>query len=101
MASSSHAKQLEFCPPEVIYHIVEHLPRYDLKAFSYVSKGIRAFCLPLLFRNVQFEFSKDGFDELEAFLESGLRTYVVSFTYKVPELLKPGKPPRKAFPTKY
>lgn len=94
MESSSQERQLESCPPEVIYFIVEQLSRYDLKAFARVNKSLRAFCLPSLFRQFQFEFSEDGFHKLETFLQSDQCPHVVSLKYTVPELLKPGKSPR-------
>jgi hypothetical protein len=62
-----------------------------LRSLSCVSKWIRSICTPSLFQNVSFEFSEEGFDGLEELLQSRLCSYVISFQYVVPQLLRPGK----------
>lgn len=92
MPPNHQSIQLEILPPEILYKIVDYLHGWELKSLSSVNKWMRDICLPSLFRKVSFEFSKDGFDGLEELLQSHLCSYVASFQYVVPQLLKPGKP---------
>jgi hypothetical protein len=48
-------------------------------------------CIPSIFQFVRFEFSRSGLRELRDLSNSEIRHHVVSFTYVVPELLRPGK----------
>ncbi|PLB49079.1 hypothetical protein P170DRAFT_174660 [Aspergillus steynii IBT 23096] len=82
-----HAR-FELLPTELLYEIITRLSSRDVKRLSSVSERLRKVCLPYLFRNVSFEFSRSGFISLQRLLLSNLRWYVVSLTYVVPELLQ-------------
>ena len=87
----SNANCLETLPTEILRTVIDLLTPWDIKRLSCTSNQLREVCLPSLFRRVHFEFSQDSFEELKSFLQSDVRHHVISFTYKVPELLKPGK----------
>ncbi|KAJ9315767.1 hypothetical protein DTO271D3_4023 [Paecilomyces variotii] len=89
MSSTDHNTFLELLPTEILYDIRDLLQIQDIKHLSCVSKKLRQICLPLLFHEVKFRFSKPGFDELRSFIESEVRHYTVSFTYVAPQLLRP------------
>ncbi|KAJ9298524.1 hypothetical protein DTO271G3_3491 [Paecilomyces variotii] len=89
MSSTSHGIFLDLLPTEILYDIRDLLQIQDLKHLSRVSKKLRQICLPLLFHEVEFQFSKSGFDQLRNFSESEVRLYTVSFIYVVPQLLRP------------
>jgi len=46
--------------------------------------------MPSLFSCVQIPFSTDGFNRIRSLMNTDARYYIGSFTYMVPELLKPG-----------
>jgi hypothetical protein len=90
MPPNHQSIELEILPTEILYEIVDYLHGWELKGLSCVNKWMRGICLPSLFRKVSFEFSEDGFYGLEELLQSHLCSYVASFRYVVPQLLKPG-----------
>ncbi|KAH6696619.1 hypothetical protein BKA61DRAFT_497630, partial [Leptodontidium sp. MPI-SDFR-AT-0119] len=73
----------------IIIIIIDLLPLWDVKDLSRTSKSVREACMPSLFRCVEIPFSTDGFNKLESLINTDARYYIVSFTYVVPELLKP------------
>lgn len=93
MSSEHQPTRLGLLPTEILYVVVEHLFVQDMRHLSCASGRLREVCMPNLFRNVRFPFSDSGFDGLRRLLLSDVRHYVVSFTYVIPELLRPGKAP--------
>ncbi|KAK8142117.1 hypothetical protein G3M48_009321 [Beauveria asiatica] len=81
--------RLERLPTEIIHAVVEFLEPWSIKKLSYTSKRLRQACLPTIFRRVKFEFSLAGIEGMKGLLKSNVRSYVTSFSYEVPELLKP------------
>lgn len=81
---------LETLPTEILHAVAGLLPPWDIKHLSCTSKRLRQACLSILFRRVKFEFSQTGIKGLKGLLKSNVRIHVVSFTYEVTELLKPG-----------
>ena len=86
----SKNSRFESLPTEISRIIIDLLPLWDVKRLSRTSKSVREACMPSLFRCVQILFSVDGFNKLKSLIKTDARYYVVSFTYVVPELLKPG-----------
>ena len=91
MTKFLQSARIELLPNEILYGILKCLYSWEIKRFSCVSRRIRDVCLPSIFRKITCEFSKEGFDKLQALLQSNLRQHVVSFEYVVPKLLKPGE----------
>lgn len=91
MSSGHQQAWLEPLPAELLYLVVKQLLIQDLKHLSCVSKRLRNVCLPYLFHEVRFSCSASGLDGLRRLMLSDVRQYVVSFTYMIPELLRPGK----------
>ena len=86
----SKSSRIETLPSEISRIIIDLLPLWDVKDLSRTSKSVRESCLPCLFHSVEIPFSTDGFNGLKSLIESDARYHIVSFTYVVPELLKPG-----------
>ncbi|CAG7937912.1 unnamed protein product [Penicillium nalgiovense] len=82
-------RKLESLPTEILRVVVSHLFIQDMKHLASASKRLRDVCLPYLFHNVVFSFSDSGLDGLRLLMQSDVRQYVVSFTYLIPELLRP------------
>lgn len=74
---------------EIIIHILQLLPSWQRKQLSGISRRIRVKCLLSVFQFVRFKFSRSGLRELRNLADLEIRHHVVSFTYVVPELLKP------------
>jgi hypothetical protein len=91
MSSAHQFTLLELLPNEILYMVVQLLCMYDVGHLAFTSNRLREVCIPYLFRNVRFSFSSSGFGELRRLLLSDVRQNVVSFTYVIPELLRPGK----------
>ena len=87
---SPELSRLETLPTEILHAVVGLLPVWKIKSLSCASKQLRQACLPIIFRRVKFKFSLSGMEELRAFLKSEVCGHVVSFTYEITELLKPG-----------
>ncbi|KAM3556917.1 hypothetical protein ARSEF4850_005305 [Beauveria asiatica] len=81
--------RLERLPTEIIHAVVEFLEPWSIEKLSYTSKRLRQACLPTIFRRVKFEFSLAGIEGMKGLLKSNVRSHVTSFSYEVPELLKP------------
>lgn len=88
--SSLPAVTIELLPTEIKIYVTNYLRNKHVKNLSLVCRKLREVSLPRIFRNVRFQFSRSGFNALREFLLSDLCRYVVSLTYKVPELLHPG-----------
>ncbi|CAG8879497.1 unnamed protein product [Penicillium salamii] len=84
-------RKLESLPTEILRVVVSHLFIQDMKHLASASKRLRDVCLPYLFHNVVFSFSDSGLDGLRLLMQSDVRQYVVSFTYLIPELLRPAE----------
>lgn len=78
-------------PTELISIVTDCLCNKDVKNLSLVCRKLRDMSLSRIFRNVRFPFSSSGFSALRELSLSDMRYYVVSFTYKVPELLSSGR----------
>jgi hypothetical protein len=91
MSSAHQFTLLELLPNEILYMVVQLLCMYDVGHLAFTSNRLREVCIPYLFCNVRFSFSASGFSELRRLLLSDVRQNVVSFTYVIPELLRPGK----------
>lgn len=91
MSPQYQLARLDMLPLELLHMLVDHSLYLDIKHMSCVNKRLREACLPYLFRNVRYEFSDLGLSRLWRLLLSDLCRHVVSFTYVVPELLKPGE----------
>ncbi|KAJ5481508.1 hypothetical protein N7475_000320 [Penicillium sp. IBT 31633x] len=89
MGSEDQYVWLESLPTEILCVVVSHLFIQDMKHLASASKRLRDVCLPYLFHNVVFSFSDSGLDGLRLLIQSDVRQYVVSFTYVIPELLRP------------
>lgn len=85
--SSSPSITVENFPTELTTIVTDFLCNKDVKNLSLVCRKLREMSLSRIFRNVQFPFSSSGFSALRELLLSDIRYNVVSFTYKVPELL--------------
>ncbi|KFY27953.1 hypothetical protein V491_00692 [Pseudogymnoascus sp. VKM F-3775] len=82
--------RLETLPTEILHAVVDHLPVWEIKDLSCASKRLRQACLSILSRHVKFEFSQAGIEGLNDLLKSNVCSYIISFTYKITELLNPG-----------
>ncbi|KAJ5976625.1 hypothetical protein N7481_010332 [Penicillium waksmanii] len=89
MSSARQPAWLELLPSEILGVVVKCLFTNDMKHLSCVSKRLRDVSIPYLFRGVRFSFSDSGLLGLRRLMLSGVRQYVVSFTYVIPELLRP------------
>lgn len=89
--SSSSGITVATLPTELTTIVTDCLCNKDVKNLSLVCRKLREISLSRIFRNVRFPFSSYGFSALRELLLSDMRYYVVSFTYKVPELLSSGK----------
>jgi hypothetical protein len=81
---------LDCLPIEVVQLVIHHLSSWETKELSRVNRRLRSICIPLIFRSVRFEFSRNSLRDLKELFTSNLRHHVISFTYVVPELLKNG-----------
>jgi hypothetical protein len=91
MSLSYQKSHFETLTAEALHVVIDLLPHWEIKQLSCANKQLREACLPFLFRHVEFQFSKAGFEDLRSLLKSEARQHVVSLTYIAPELLNPGK----------
>ncbi|KAH7408852.1 hypothetical protein BKA64DRAFT_773287 [Cadophora sp. MPI-SDFR-AT-0126] len=66
----------------------ETLPS-EISHLSRISKSVKEACIPCIFHSVEILFSTDGFNGLKSLIKSDTRYHIISFTYVIPELLKP------------
>ena len=83
--------RLDRIPTAILQAIIDLIQLCDVKHLSSVSKRLREACLSNLFCHVGFEFSQAGIEELHGLSKSYVLSYVVSFTYNIPALLKKGE----------
>lgn len=85
------ALRLDNLPTEILYLIIGDLPISSIRNFASANQRCRQISLPYIFSTVRFQFSYNGFRQLETIAKSHIAKYVKVLHYEASEIVDPCK----------